>query len=117
MNQTVLVTGATGAQGGAVVRALLAAGYRVKALVPPGEDATGLSAKGVDVATGTFADAASLTHAFAGVQHVALTFPLLFDSNLLLQYARHAVAAYRGSAVETLVFNTGFFFQKGGFTR
>lgn len=65
----VLVTGATGKQGGAVVRALLQAGRPVRAMTrdPSSAAAQALSAQGVDVVKGDFNDAASLDAALAGV--------------------------------------------------
>ncbi|MBV7417242.1 NmrA family NAD(P)-binding protein [Comamonas sp. CMM03] len=65
----VLVTGATGKQGGAVVRALLQAGHPVRAMTrdPSSAAAQALSAQGVDVVKGDFNDAASLDAALAGV--------------------------------------------------
>jgi uncharacterized protein YbjT (DUF2867 family) len=64
----ILVTGATGAQGGAVARALSVNGMRVRALVrdvsSPGAQA--LTDAGVELAQGSFDDAASLVAAADG---------------------------------------------------
>ncbi|MEU3186026.1 NmrA/HSCARG family protein [Streptomyces sp. NPDC006923] len=62
----IAVLGATGGQGGAVVRALLDAGHAVRAVVrDPGEArARALESAGVEVVTGELSDAASLTRAF-----------------------------------------------------
>lgn len=61
----ILVTGATGAQGGAVVDAFLAGGWRVTALVRSPSDAAArrLAARGVELAPGSFEDPASLADA------------------------------------------------------
>ncbi|MEW6264569.1 MAG: NAD-dependent epimerase/dehydratase family protein [Thermodesulfobacteriota bacterium] len=69
--KTVLITGATGFIGGHVVRANLARGRRVKALVLPG-DAGGqeLAAGGVEVITGDVRDLASVKRAVTGVDLV-----------------------------------------------
>lgn len=66
----ILVTGATGTTGGATVAALHAAGAPLRALVrtPSAYDAP----DGVEVAGGTFEDAASLDAALAGVDHAYL---------------------------------------------
>lgn len=67
----VLVTGATGKQGGATIRSLLAAGRtRVRAMTrdPGSRSATRLAATGVEVVRGDFDDAASLRRALEGVQ-------------------------------------------------
>ena len=65
---TILVTGATGHQGGAVARALLAGGHKVRAMTrkPDGEAARALAGKGAEVVRGDLDDAASLDEALAG---------------------------------------------------
>lgn len=70
MPSTVLVTGATGRQGGAVARALLAAGFQVRALTRnPASGAAGrLRARGAELVKGDLDDRASLETAAAGVQ-------------------------------------------------
>ena len=67
-----LVTGATGAQGGAASRALLRSGHRVRAIVrdPRSASARSLADEGVEVLQGDFDDAASLDVATAGVSGV-----------------------------------------------
>jgi len=68
----ILVTGATGKQGGAVARALLQAGRPVRALTrdPRSAAAQALAAQGMDVLKGDFDDPASLDAALAGVDGV-----------------------------------------------
>ncbi|MFI8518436.1 NmrA/HSCARG family protein [Streptomyces sp. NPDC085481] len=65
---TVAVTGATGAQGGATARALLAAGHHVRALTrdPASPAAEALRALGADVRRADFDDRGSLDAALAG---------------------------------------------------
>lgn len=65
---TVLVTGATGNQGGAVIRELLANGYRVKAMTrnPAGEAAKVLAAQGAEIIQADMDDPGSLEGALAG---------------------------------------------------
>ncbi|MGW5775305.1 NmrA/HSCARG family protein [Streptomyces sp. NPDC003863] len=65
---TVAVTGATGAQGGATARSLLAAGHRVRALTrrPDASAADTLRALGAEVRYADFDDRASLDTALAG---------------------------------------------------
>jgi uncharacterized protein YbjT (DUF2867 family) len=65
----VLVTGATGKQGGAVVEALLQRGHQVRATTrnPDSKAATNLKLKGVDVVKADFSDSASLLKAATGV--------------------------------------------------
>ncbi|KRB32066.1 MULTISPECIES: NmrA/HSCARG family protein [unclassified Mesorhizobium] len=63
--RNILVTGATGQQGGAVAHALLSRGHRVKALTrkPDSEAARQLAAAGADIAAGDLGDAASVVKA------------------------------------------------------
>jgi len=65
----ILVTGATGAQGGATANELLAAGHKVRALTrnPNSDAAKALKAKGADVYLGDFDDEGSLKVAMEGV--------------------------------------------------
>lgn len=68
----VLVTGATGTQGGAVARELLTRGQRVRALTrdPDQPAARALQNLGAEVVKGDFNDAASLRRAMDGVSGV-----------------------------------------------
>lgn len=71
----VLVTGATGTQGGAVLRALVRHGHEVAALVRD-PDSDRAQALGVELRRGDMTDVASLETAFAGVGAVyAVTTP------------------------------------------
>lgn len=64
----ILVTGATGSQGGAVARELLARGHKVRAMTrkPDGEAAKALARLGAEVVQGDLDDGASLRRAMAG---------------------------------------------------
>ncbi|HEY2061656.1 MAG TPA: NmrA family NAD(P)-binding protein [Amycolatopsis sp.] len=68
----VLVTGATGRQGGATARALLAAGVPVRALVrdPATAGAKAVEALGAELVTGDLHDRESVTHAAKGARAV-----------------------------------------------
>ncbi|OAV51712.1 nucleoside-diphosphate sugar epimerase [Rhizobium sp. WYCCWR10014] len=72
--RSVLVTGATGQQGGAVVRALMTRGHRVKAITrrPESDSAKRLTAAGVQVVAGDLDDAASVAAAAEGVDAMFL---------------------------------------------
>ena len=71
-NRTVVVTGATGLQGGAVTRHLLSSGWRVRALTrsPASEKARAISAQGAEVVQADMADYASLLPVFEGAYGV-----------------------------------------------
>ena len=68
----VLVTGATGKQGGAVVEALLIRGHQVRALTrnSASSAANRLREQGVEIAVGDFTDHDSLERAARGVDAV-----------------------------------------------
>jgi uncharacterized protein YbjT (DUF2867 family) len=68
----VLVTGATGKQGGHLVRELLARGHSIRALTrkPESSAAAALAERGVTIVTGDFEDQGSLERAARGVDAV-----------------------------------------------
>ncbi len=65
----VLITGATGQQGGATARELLAAGHKVRAMTrkPDSDNAAALAQLGAEVVQGDFDDSASVRGALEGV--------------------------------------------------
>lgn len=71
-SRLVLVTGATGTQGGAVARELLARGYAVRGLTrdPAGESAMALAELGAEMVRGDYDDPASLAAAMEGMDGV-----------------------------------------------
>jgi len=69
---TVLVTGATGQQGGAVAAALLARGHRVRAFTRKPASAGALAARGAEIINGDLGDPATLVEAARGVDAVFL---------------------------------------------
>jgi uncharacterized protein YbjT (DUF2867 family) len=68
-DKVVLVTGATGRQGGAVVRHMLLKGWKLRALTrnPESHAAKSLARQGVELVQGDLEDAASVVRAAAGV--------------------------------------------------
>ncbi|HXI65015.1 MAG TPA: NmrA/HSCARG family protein [Gemmatimonadales bacterium] len=68
-DRTILITGVTGHQGGAVARALQGTGFSLRGLTrkPEGERAAALARRGVDVVKGDLDDEATLRRALAGV--------------------------------------------------
>ncbi|MGS2805607.1 NmrA family NAD(P)-binding protein [Nocardia sp. MW-W600-9] len=108
----VLVTGATGKQGGATARALLAAGRPVRALVrePAAPAARALAAAGAELAVGDFDDRASLRAAATGARAVFLIPPADCGLNgwTAGDEARRGAAmvdAARAADVEQIVFS------------
>ena len=68
--ERVLVTGASGFIGSAVVRALVGDGLEVRALVEPGRDDANLAGLSIERIEGDIRDAATLDRATAGVSTV-----------------------------------------------
>ncbi len=105
----VLVTGATGQQGGAVVQALLARGHRVRGLTRKAHSpsAKALEARGVEIAVGDFTDRDSLVHAATGVDTIfAMTTP--FEQGVDAETAQGLVIteAAKGAGVGHLVYSS-----------
>jgi uncharacterized protein YbjT (DUF2867 family) len=102
----VLVLGATGTQGGAIARELLAAQHPVRALVrdPLSDRARALSAAGASLVSGDLGDQASLTQAFAGVEVAyAITTPFEHGAEEELQQGKNIVAAARDAGLPWLI--------------
>jgi uncharacterized protein YbjT (DUF2867 family) len=72
--RTILITGVTGKQSGAVAQALQGAGFHLLGLtrIPEGERAVALTRQGVDVVKGDLDDEATLARE-AGVEHFVYT--------------------------------------------
>src|SRR5258708_1107274 len=95
----VLVTGATGKQGGHLVRELLARGHAIRALTrkPESVGAAALAARGVTIATGDFEDQGSLERAARGVDTVfAMSTP--FESGATTE-TREGINIVRAASV------------------
>ena len=67
-DRTVLVTGATGRQGGAVIRHMLPKGWKLRALTrnPDGHEAQALASQGIEVMRGDLEDPDSIARAAIG---------------------------------------------------
>lgn len=92
---TILVTGATGAIGRELVRALRSAGADVLAGSRRGVDVEGAPGRRMD-----FADAAALSGAFRGIDHLFLLLPLV---PVTIELARNAVKAARAAGVRHIL--------------
>ena len=110
----VVVTGATGHIGNVLIRELLAAGEKVRALVPPFENDLPIRGLDVDVAAGDVCDAASLNTAFSGadaVYHLAGIISITPGKDQLLhrvnvEGTRNVIEACLGSGVGRLIYTS-----------
>jgi len=105
-SEPILVGGATGNQGGAVVADLLARGYRVRALTrrPDSDDARRLAALGVEVVEGNYGNAASLDAALTGVRRMFFYSGRSSDE---LQEGLTVLAAAKRAGIEHLIYSSG----------
>ncbi|MFI1913158.1 NmrA/HSCARG family protein [Nocardia sp. NPDC020380] len=118
-NDLVLITGATGKQGHATARRLLAAGRPVRILVRDPESAVAqeLAALGAEVAVGDFDAPETLGPAVAGAHAVFLVPPAVFGPagwNVEVEAGRGeaVLAAARQAGVEQIVFTGVASFKK-----
>jgi len=112
--QSILVTGATGFLGSALVRQLVVAGESVKALVRPTSDRRNLTGIDVELVLGDITDRASLDAALAGcdrVYHVAGLYDLLgrpardyYQVNVV--GTRNVLAACHAAGVNRVVYSS-----------
>lgn len=101
-----LVYGSNGQQGGAVVRALVSQGKRVRLLLRNPERSQFRADERVELCRGDLNDIASLRAASRGVAGVSLTLPLSFDFERTWQWGQNAIDAAADADVPTLVWNT-----------
>ena len=101
----ILVTGAAGKTGKAVVKALAAKGANVRALVRRPEHAEALRALGAaDISIGSFDDAGALAHAAAGTRAIYHICPNVSPHEVA--YARAVAAAAQAQNVARFVYHS-----------
>lgn len=106
---TILVTGATGTQGGAVARELLGRGFEVRGLTrnPGSERAQALAALGARMVQGNFDDVDSLVAAMAGADGVfAMTDFWEHGYDREVQHGRNLVDAAKAAGVDHFVYSS-----------
>jgi uncharacterized protein YbjT (DUF2867 family) len=100
MSNKILVTGATGNIGSALVEALKAAGADFVVMT----SRPGTTIAGVETRQGDFADVQSLKKAFTGIDTLFLLLPLVENK---LQLAHNAMAAAKAAGVKHIVRSGG----------
>ncbi|CAN8100052.1 unnamed protein product [Discula destructiva] len=111
LHQRVLITGATGNQGGGCVRHCLKAGHTVHALVrdPTAPAAKTLQNLGAKLVKGDFNDETSLAAAMRDVEAVVFIHPDLSDYESDVQRATKVInAAQAAESVKTMIASTAF---------
>ena len=115
-DRVVVVTGATGRQGGAVARRLLSEGWRVRALTrrPESRRARGLAAFGADVVGADMAVRETLSRAFRDAYGVfSVQNPMTSGVEGEIQQGRNVADAARESGVRHLVYGSAGTGQRG----
>ncbi len=104
--ETILVGGATGRQGTAVVKELLGRGYQVRALTrkPEGKKAQALAEQGVELVKGDYGDADSLAVAMQGIDKVFFYSGFSRDE---VAEGNNVIAAASAAGVGHLVYSSG----------
>ncbi len=105
----VAVLGATGRQGGAVTRHLLAGGWRVRALTraPDGARARRLKEQGAEVVGCDMADVGSLSRAFDGVHGVySVQNPMIAGFDGEVTQGKNVGVAAKAAGVEHIVYGS-----------
>jgi uncharacterized protein YbjT (DUF2867 family) len=114
--RTIVVTGATGLQGGAVTRHLLAHGWHVRALTRNAKSskAHALSVLGAEVMEGDMAVLESLVPAFAGTYGVfSVQNPMISGVEGEISQGKNVAAAAKQAGVQHLVYGSAGTGAKG----
>jgi uncharacterized protein YbjT (DUF2867 family) len=107
MNDLILVTGASGQQGGTVARHLLKQGQKVRVLARIPEKAEGLKKLGAEMVQGDLLNRASIDTALKGIKRMFLvTTPFEAGVETETQQGINAVEAAAAAGVEHLVFSS-----------
>jgi len=104
--ETILVGGATGRQGNAIVDELIERGYKVRGLTRnlDSKRAQRVAAKGIELVQGDYGDPDSLLAAMQGIEQVF--FYSGFSSNEI-EEGNNVIAAAKASGVKHLIYSSG----------
>jgi uncharacterized protein YbjT (DUF2867 family) len=112
----IIVTGATGLQGGAVTRHLLKEGWHVRALTrnAASKQAQALAASGVEVMQGDMGEATSLRPIFAGAYGVySVQNPFISGAEAEVRQGKNVADVAKDSGVQHLVYGSAGIGRKG----
>jgi len=101
--KNILVTGANGMQGTAVIEELQQKGYNVEVFTTDKEK---VKAVNVKIHEGDFSNVASLQNAMAEVDGIYFVLPLNFDTELMKLYTSNFIEAALLSSPKMIVFNS-----------
>jgi uncharacterized protein YbjT (DUF2867 family) len=107
--RTIVVTGATGRQGGAVARHLLGEGWQVRALTRNSQStqARALAALGTEVVQGDMDDSASLRPALAGAYGVySVQTPYIHGAEAEVRQGKNVAEVAKATGVQHLVYSS-----------
>ena len=105
-NFKVLVYGAGGGQGSAIVRSLLDAGYQVRIIARSESTAAKYAETDVEVVRGDLDDIPSLLDASIGVDAVSMNLPIVFDLEQMRRHGRNIIDAAKKAGVPHVVYNS-----------
>jgi uncharacterized protein YbjT (DUF2867 family) len=114
--RTIVVTGSTGLQGGAVARRLLEDGWQVRGLTrnAASKQAQALRALGAEVVQGDMAEAASLRHAFEGAYGIySVQNPFIGGPEAEVRQGKNVADVAKDIGVEHLVYGSAGTGRKG----
>src|SRR5919108_4816457 len=112
----IVVTGATGLQGGAVTRHLLKDGWHVRALTrnAASKQAQAVAARGVEVVQGDMGEAASLRPIFAGAYGVySVQNPFISGPEAEIRQGKTVAEVAKDSGVQHLVYGSAGIGKRG----
>ncbi len=106
MGKKIFISGATGFQGGAIVREIIAKGNNVTSLTSSEEKV--VSKTNLEILKGSFENKESIKEALKNVEAAVFTIPLVFDVEKAKEYTSNFVEAAKEENVPLVVYNASF---------
>ncbi len=110
----IFVSGATGAQGSHIAKALVNKGYEVTSLSRSENKVT----EGVDLVPGDLEDQSTIEKAMHGAGRAVFTLPLVFDTDQAKKYVANFITSAKNQGISLVIYNTNFDLpqEKNGFS-